>query len=189
MVFVPHHANITLPRAKTLINGGTVSIPHSHLVGEHGIFLTQQQAKRWKKAHAAGKGVRLRMSHAQLRHNIRGGGFLSTAWTQLKELGKKVGPALVSKAKEVGKDLAKKAIDKGLEHLPGLLEKVDDKLHSKLNLNAKEGGSRSALQELGSKAVKAGLGKAADLARIGAHKTQQRLGKKAGMGVKRMRIA
>lgn len=184
MVYVPHHANLTLAQAKTLLNGGTVKIHHKHMVGEHGIFLTQQQANRWRKAHAAGKGVHLRMSHSQIRHNVRGGGFLSNAWSKLKEVAKKAAPALIEKAKTVGKDLAKKAIDRGLEHLPGVIEKVGDLAHSKLRLNAAEGSERSALQNFGSKVVKAALGKATDAARIGAHKAKQRLGQAYGQGVR-----
>lgn len=170
MVFVPHHAHLTMSQAKTLLHGGTVKIHHKHMVGEHGIYLTQQQAKRWRKAHAAGKGVHLRMSNAQIRHNIKGGGFLSDAWSKLKE---------------VGKVVARKAIDKGLEHLPAVAEKVSELAHDKLKLKPGEGGKQSVLQEIGSKLVKAGLGKAQDELRKVAHKTKQRLGQEYGQGLAR----
>lgn len=171
MGYLAHHATLTLPQAKTLLSGGSVKIAHKHLKGEHGIFLTAQQAKRWQKAHAAGKGVHLRMSKAQLSHNIKGGGFLSDAWTKLKDVGKKV---------------ARKGIDKAMEHLPGVIQKVGAIAHDKLKLNAAEGQEQSALQKVGSQLVKAGLGKAQDLARIGAHKAKQRLGQAYGQGLSRM---
>jgi len=68
-------------KLKRAVETGTqlfLHLSHSDLAGEHTIALPQSQLNKLSKAKEAGKGVNIKMSKTQVRHNMKvHGGILS----------------------------------------------------------------------------------------------------------------
>jgi len=71
----------TEKKLKIALTEGTqlsLHLSHSDLAGEHTIVLTQSQLTKLNEAKEAGKGVNIKMSKTQVRHNMKvHGGMLS----------------------------------------------------------------------------------------------------------------
>ena len=77
----------------------SIRLTYEDLIGNDGLYLTKSQIDKIKKAYAGGKGVTIKMSKAQLDHNLKfEGGFLGIlarlAMRALPILTKTVLPAL-----------------------------------------------------------------------------------------------
>ena len=84
----------------------SIKIGADDLDGDHTIFLTKAQYKKLQNAQEQGKGLTIRMSSRQLKHNVKTqGGFLGALLPAIGAVGRMVAPALLGVAK------------KGLPHL------------------------------------------------------------------------
>jgi hypothetical protein len=174
MSYHAHGVSLTRKQGLTLLRGGAVRLRHAALGGPHPIHLTSHQLRRMARAHDGTRGYTLKLSPSQLRYNVmRGGGFLSDLWSSVKE-----------KAPAVLKNLGNKALEKGLEMLPGAMDKIGDIARDKLKLNHDEGAAPSFYQKIGNTLLNKATGHLQDAVRIGAHKAQQKLGKAYGHGVR-----
>ena len=80
----------------------SIKIGANDLDGDHTIFLTKAQINKLENARGRGKGLTIRMSSKQLKHNIKTqGGFLGA---------RAVGPALLGLAKKALPSLASGAL-------------------------------------------------------------------------------
>ena len=85
MPYFLRNMHLTLPQVKALSSGGSVRVPHNHLLGHHAVYLTKSQHEAMSKAHHLGKGVSLKMSQTQVHHNAKkGGNIFSTIYKGLK---------------------------------------------------------------------------------------------------------
>jgi len=93
-----------------LIQGDTIRLKHTQLTGPITIHLTKLQWNKLRKVRANGKGMSLKMSTAQVRHNMQHGGGL---WDTLKDIYHKVAPVITAVAPVVkaGYDIAKTGYD------------------------------------------------------------------------------
>lgn len=115
MVYHEHSLNLEPQHMTKMSKGMTVTLkPHHMEHGPHKIHLTMQQVNRMHKAKAENKGMRLKMSNAQLRHNrLHGSGFFDTIKGLAKTaINSDVGKSLINKGKEAGLNLLNKGIDK-----------------------------------------------------------------------------
>ena len=86
----------------------SIKLGYDDLDGEHTIFLTNAQYNKLQNAMDQGKGLTVRMSSRQLKHNIKTeGGFLGAL---LGTAARVVGPALMGVAKKVLPHLATGAL-------------------------------------------------------------------------------
>ena len=82
----------------------SIKIGSDDLDGDHTIFLTKAQINKLENARDRGKGLTIRMSSKQLKHNIKTqGGFLGAL---LGTAARVVGPALLGLAKKAVPSLA-----------------------------------------------------------------------------------
>ena len=86
----------------------SIKLGYDDLDGEHTIFLTNGQYNKLQNARNRGKGLTVRMSSKQLKHNVKTeGGFLGAL---LGTAARVVGPALMGVAKKVLPHLATGAL-------------------------------------------------------------------------------
>ena len=86
----------------------SIKIGANDLDGDHTIFLTKAQINKLENARGQGKGLTIRMSIKQLKHNIKTqGGFLGAL---LGTAARVVGPALLGLAKKAIPSLASGAL-------------------------------------------------------------------------------
>ena len=86
----------------------SIKLGYNDLDGDHTIFLTNGQYNKLENARGRGKGLTIRMSSRQLKHNIKTqGGFLGAL---LGTAARVVGPALMGLAKKALPHLATGAL-------------------------------------------------------------------------------
>ena len=89
----------------------SIKINADDLDGEHTIFLTNAQYKKLQNAQEQGKGITIRMSSRQLKHNVKTqGGFLGALLPAIGAVGRMVAPALLGVAKKAIPALATGAL-------------------------------------------------------------------------------
>ena len=89
----------------------SIKINADDLDGDHTIFLTNAQYKKLQNAQEQGKGITIRMSSRQLKHNVKTqGGFLGALLPALAGVGRMVAPALLGVAKKALPALATGAL-------------------------------------------------------------------------------
>ena len=89
----------------------SIKIGTADLDGDHTIFLTKAQYKKLQNAQEQGKGLTIRMSSRQLKHNVKTqGGFLGALLPVLAGVGRAVAPALLGVAKKALPHLATGAL-------------------------------------------------------------------------------
>ena len=108
----------------------SIKIGADDLDGDHTIFLTKAQINKLENARGRGKGLTIRMSSKQLKHNIKTqGGFLGALLPMLAGVGRAVAPALLGVAKKALPSLATGAFS-GLAST-GISKLFGDKLYLK----------------------------------------------------------
>ena len=86
----------------------SIKLSYDDLDGEHAIFLTNGQYNKLQNARDQGKGLTVRMSSRQLKHNVKTeGGFLGAL---LGTVGRIAGPAIMGFAKKAIPALATGAL-------------------------------------------------------------------------------
>ena len=81
------------------------------LDGDHTIFLTNGQYNKLQNARDRGKGITIKMSSRQLKHNVKTeGGFLGALLPMLGAVGRVAAPALMGLAKKAVPALATGAL-------------------------------------------------------------------------------
>ena len=89
----------------------SIKLGYDDLDGEHTIFLTNGQYNKLQNARDRGKGLTVRMSSKQLKHNVKTeGGFLGALLPMLGTVARVAGPALMGVAKKVLPHLATGAL-------------------------------------------------------------------------------
>ena len=89
----------------------SIKISNDDLDGDHTIFLTNAQYKKLQNARERGKGLTIKMSSRQLKHNVKTqGGFLGALLPALAGVGRMVAPALLGVAKKALPALATGAL-------------------------------------------------------------------------------
>ena len=89
----------------------SIKINADDLDGDHTIFLTNAQYKKLQNAQEQGKGITIRMSSRQLKHNVKTqGGFLGALLPAICAVGRMVAPALLGVAKKAIPALATGAL-------------------------------------------------------------------------------
>ena len=89
----------------------SIKINYDDLDGPYPIFLTNTQHKKLENARELGKGLTIRMSSRQLKHNVKTqGGFLGALLPMLAGVGRAVAPALLGVAKKAVPALATGAL-------------------------------------------------------------------------------
>ena len=89
----------------------SIEINADDLDGDHTIFLTNAQYKKLQNAQEHGKGITIRMSSRQLKHNVKTqGGFLGALLPAIGAVGRMVAPALLGVAKKTIPALATGAL-------------------------------------------------------------------------------
>lgn len=142
MTYLRHSLPLTQAIVNKLGSGLAHHFKTHELSGQHPVYLTAGQLKKLHMSHKTGKGFRLRMSHSQLRHNVRHArGFFDT----LKGLAGKALGAIAPKARDALVGLAKDQIGKRFGSSYGDLAssvagKAFDKLHGVVG--AKLGGGK-----------------------------------------------
>jgi len=122
MTYHPHGIHVSLPQVRKLARGERVRLTHAKLSGPHKVYLSEPQLKKLHKAHSAGKGAEIHMSHDQIHHHrVHGGSIFDT----LKSFGKVIAPKLIEIGTPIVKDLAQKGLEKGINLL-------SDKVRGKL---------------------------------------------------------
>ena len=87
-----------------------IKIGANDLDGDHTIFLTKAQINKLENARNRRKGLTIRMSNRQLKHNTKEGGFLGALLPMLAGVGRAVAPALLGVAKKAVPTLATGAL-------------------------------------------------------------------------------
>ena len=85
--YVLHRMTLTRDQVRKLASGQAIRVTHAHLHGKHPIHVTRSQMTKIAKHHQQGVGVQLRMSAAQVKHNLRMGGGL---WDTIKSVGRTI---------------------------------------------------------------------------------------------------
>ena len=85
----------------------SIKLGYDDLDGDHTIFITNGQYNKLQNARDQGKGLTIRMSGRQLKHNTQEGGFLGAL---LGTAARVVGPALMGLAKKALPHLATGAL-------------------------------------------------------------------------------
>ena len=89
----------------------SIKLGKDDLDGEHVLFLTNGQYNKLQNARDQGKGLTVRMSGRQLKHNIKTeGGFLGALLPMLGAVGRVAAPALLGIAKKAVPALATGAL-------------------------------------------------------------------------------
>ena len=89
----------------------SIKIGYDDLDGDHTIFLTKAQYNKLQNAKEQGKGLTIRMSSRQLKHNVKTqGGFLGALLPAIGAVGRMVAPALLGVAKKALPHLATGAL-------------------------------------------------------------------------------
>ena len=89
----------------------STKLGNDDLDGNHTIFLTNGQYNKLQNAKNRGKGITIRMSSRQLKHNVKTeGGFLGALLPMLAGVGRMVAPALLGVAKKAVPALATGAL-------------------------------------------------------------------------------
>ena len=89
----------------------SIKIGADDLDGDHTIFITNAQHKKLQNARDRGKGITIKMSSRQLKHNVKTeGGFLGALLPMLGAVGRVAAPALLGIAKKVVPALATGAL-------------------------------------------------------------------------------
>ena len=89
----------------------SIKIGVNDLNGDHTIFLTKAQHNKLQNAKDRGKGLTIKMSSRQLKHNVKTqGGFLGALLPALAGIGRAVAPALLGVAKKAVPALATSAL-------------------------------------------------------------------------------
>ena len=89
----------------------SIKLGYDDLDGEHTIFLTNGQYNKLQNARDQGKGLTVRMSSRQLKHNVKTeGGFLGALLPMLGTVARVAGPALMGVAKKTLPHLATGAL-------------------------------------------------------------------------------
>ena len=89
----------------------SIKIGADDLDGDHTIFLTNAQHKKLENARYRGKGLTIKMSSRQLKHNVKTqGGFLGALLPAIGAVGRMVAPALLGVAKKAVPALATGAL-------------------------------------------------------------------------------
>ena len=79
----------------------SIKLSYDDLDGDHTVFLTKAQYNKLENARDQGKGLTIRMSSRQLKHNVKTqGGFLGALLPALAGIGRAVAPALLGVAKK-----------------------------------------------------------------------------------------
>jgi hypothetical protein len=127
--YIAHHLNLTGRQFHNLSNGRAIQLHSGNYKRGYGnLHLTRNQAVKLRKKAMQGCGMKLKLSHSQLKHHFRhAGGF----WDKVKNAAKSVAkivakPALDLASKHLkskladskyGKYIPQDLIDKGVEHL------------------------------------------------------------------------
>ena len=89
----------------------SIKIGADDLDGDHTIFLTKAQYNKLQNAREQGKGLTIRMSSRQLKHNVKTqGGFLGALIPAIGAVGRMVAPAVMGLAKKALPHLATGAL-------------------------------------------------------------------------------
>ena len=89
----------------------SLKLGNDDLDGDHTLFLTNAQYNKLQNAKNRGKGLTIRMSSRQLKHNVKTeGGFLGALLPVLAGVGRAVAPALMGVAKKALPALATGAL-------------------------------------------------------------------------------
>ena len=88
----------------------SIKLGYDDLDGENTIFLTKAQHNKLQNARERGKGLTIRMSSRQIKHNNTHGGFLGALLPALAGVGRMVAPALLGVAKKAVPALATGAL-------------------------------------------------------------------------------
>ena len=89
----------------------SIKLGYDDLDGDHTIFITNGQYNKLQNARDRGKGLTIRMSSKQLKHNTKTqGGFLGALLPMLGTAARVVGPALMGVAKKALPHLATGAL-------------------------------------------------------------------------------
>ena len=89
----------------------SIKLSYDDLDGDHTIFLTNGQYNKLQNARDQGKGLTVRMSSRQLKHNVKTeGGFLGALLPAIGAVGRMVAPALLGVAKKAIPHLATGAL-------------------------------------------------------------------------------
>ena len=89
----------------------SIKLGYDDLDGDHTIFITNGQFNKLQNARDRGKGLTIRMSSKQLKHNVKTeGGFLGAILPALGAVARVAGPALMGVAKKVLPHLATGAL-------------------------------------------------------------------------------
>ena len=89
----------------------SIKIGADDLDGDHTLFLTDAQYNKLQNAKNRGKGLTIRMSSRQLKHNVKTqGGFLGALLPMLAGVGRVVAPAVMGLAKKALPALATGAL-------------------------------------------------------------------------------
>ena len=89
----------------------SIKLGYNDLDGDHTIFITNGQYNKLQNARDRGKGLTIRMSSKQLKHNTKTeGGFLGALLPMLGSAARFVGPALMGVAKKALPHLATGAL-------------------------------------------------------------------------------
>ena len=89
----------------------SIKLGRDYLDGEHTLFLTKTQYNKLQNAKNRGKGLTIRMSSRQLKHNVKTeGGFLGALLPAIGAVGRMVAPALLGVAKKALPALATGAL-------------------------------------------------------------------------------
>ena len=89
----------------------SIKLGYNDLDGDHTIFITNGQYNKLQNARDRGKGLTIRMSSRQLKHNVKTeGGFLGAILPALGAVARVAGPALMGVAKKVLPHLATGAL-------------------------------------------------------------------------------
>ena len=89
----------------------SLKLGNDDLDGEHTIFLTKTQYNKLQNAKDRGKGLTIRMSSRQLKHNMKTeGGFIGALLPMLAGVGRAVAPAVIGLAKKAVPALATGAL-------------------------------------------------------------------------------
>ena len=89
----------------------SLKLSNDDLDGDHTLFLTNAQYNKLQNAKNRGKGITIRMSSRQLKHNVKTeGGFLGALLPVLAGVGRAVAPAVIGLAKKAIPALATGAL-------------------------------------------------------------------------------
>ena len=101
-------------KIRQAINAGctatSIKLGYNDLDGDHTIFITNGQFNKLQNAKDRGKGLTIRMSGRQLKHNTQEGGFLGALLPMLGTVARAAAPALIGVAKKALPHLATGAL-------------------------------------------------------------------------------